>query len=358
MAARTRKPAVGMAAVQGATTIAASQAVTPDVPIFQPSDPANATLAAEDARKNAASGGTASTAPKVNPFASIDDEVRAEVLALYGPAMNAALMNPEVFGLFKSMYADGSIKNANLVALRLQATQFYRNQTTSQRSTTQLESENPAEAIRQFNDVQRSIQRTAQRYGVQLDPATIGQLANDAWRNGWANDTDRMQQAILGHADLSKGLGQGSIAGTAASIRSKMKKYGLPASDASVAQWSMQIAQGTLDPDALNEMIMSQAKAKYPHLADMIDKGLTPDDYYQPFKQTLASELELNPEDINFDSPEWSPVIDGGGTGKPMTLTETRRFARTKDAWRKTDAANRQAADVERFILRTFGQVA
>jgi hypothetical protein len=209
-----------------------------------------------------------------------------------------------------------------------------------------------------MQDVRRQIERLASRYGVQVDSGTLDAIANDAWRNGWANDQDRVQQAILAHFDASKGLGQGSIAGTAASIRAKMKRYGLPASDAAVAQWSLQITNGTLDPDALNQMIMDQAKAKYPHLADMIDKGLTPDDYYQPFKQTLASELELNPEDINFDSPEWSPVIDGGGTGKPMTLTEARRFARSKDAWRNTDAANRQPANMEMFILRAFGKVA
>jgi hypothetical protein len=71
-----------------------------------------------------------------------------------------------------------------------------------------------------------------------------------------------------------------------------MKKYGLPASDTSVAKWAIDIANDTLDPAALEEMIKTQAKAKYPHLADMIDRGVTPDDYYQPFKQTIAQELE------------------------------------------------------------------
>lgn len=354
--ATAKRPATKAVAPRPAPAVRATMPVTPDVPISLGGDRAQEVQAQSRTAQTTQQAPEAPAAPG-RAFVGTDDEFRA-AMAQYGPDLVAAMSNPEVLGALKSMWADGSIKNPNLVEQRLRGTNWYRNQNTVARSKAQLEAENPAEAIRQMQDVRRSFERTAQRYGVQINSATLDSLANDAWRNGWDNDADRIQQSILGHFDAASGMGQGKIAGNAANIRAQLKKFGLPSSDVSVAKWAIDIASGTLDPDALSEMIKNQAKAKYPHLADMIDRGLTPDDYYQPFKQTLAQELEINPEDINFDSAEWSPVIDGGGTGKPMTLTETRRFARTKDAWRNTDAANRQAANMESFILRTFGKVA
>lgn len=234
-------------------------------------------------------------------------------------------------------------------------TNEWRTLTSSQRQEMMLKEQDPATWQAKRDQLASQLASQARRLGVTVDAQSLWSIADQAYTNGWQGDNDRLQSLLLTKGSVTGG---GQIAGYAASVRQKLVRYGLPVNDSQVADWARQIADGSLAEASLDEMIRNQAKAKYPHLANIIDQGLTPEDFYAPYKSALANELEINPETIDFSDPKWSAVVDGGATGRPMTMTEAARYARSLPEWRTTDRANAKAASLERSILSVFGKVA
>lgn len=316
--------------------------------------------AREDSRKIAATSNSA-TVPIRYGVSSPDelDAVYKYVAQNYGPQMVAMLADPEIRGVFMRAYREGWVTVPERVTLALQGTNAYRNSTPAQRNWDMLTQTNPAEAQRQITTFSQQLQRYAGRLGVDVGIDAIDAISKDALRNGWTNDEARIKELLVGFWSASSpGTGKGTLAGDVNKIRRAFKKYGLPVSDESLMGYAKELELGTLDPDALDEMILMQAKARYPQFANLIDRGMTPDEITAPYRQILGGELEVDPNQIDFADPKWSDVMDGVANGRPMTLTEAARWARKQDAWRYTDKANRQAADLEMFVMKAFGKVA
>lgn len=263
----------------------------------------------------------------------------------------------EIYRAILDQYVrDNGYLDPNKLEATILATNEWRSTADAARKDMLLQEQDPTTWSKQRSDLAWSLGRTALQLGLTLSEQQLAAIADQAYRNGWQNDQSRLQSLLFVTGSPSGG---GRIAGNAASVRQKLTRYGLPVNDAQVADWARQITEGTLDPDAVDEMIRNQAKARFPHLANSIDQGLTPEDYYAPYKSVLANELEMNPNDINFfTDSQWSSVIDGGATGRPMTLTEAARYARSLPQWKTTDKANRVAASMEMKILQNFGKVA
>lgn len=353
-----RKPAAKKATAAPSTLGPPETKVPVDVPLqISPATaadpgphPDTSTLAGIARASNGTTGLSASQA-------EIDAKVRELLLA--DDPMWAVFFDKhnEIYRAIRDLYIRD---NGYLDPLKLKnailATNEWRSQSTNQRSELQLKEQDPGTWQQKRDNLVFSLRRTALQLGLTIDDATLFDVADQAFNNGWANDSTRLQSLLFVKGSPNGG---GQIAGNAAQLRTKLARYGLPVNDSQIADWARNLAEGTLDPDAVDEMIRNQAKARFPHLANAIDQGLTPDDYYAPYKSALANELEMNPNAIDFfNDPQWSSVIDGGASGRPMTLTEAARFARSLPQWQTTEKANRQAASMELKILSTFGKVA
>ena len=86
--------------------------------------------------------------------------------------------------------------------------------------------------------------------------------------------------------------------------------------------------------------------------------GITPDQYFQPYKQQIEGMLgrQVNMLDEFSDVIEYIP--DGGTSSRPMTLSEVRKFVRGLPEWQMTDDAKDQAKALSYAIGQTFGEVA
>jgi hypothetical protein len=84
----------------------------------------------------------------------------------------------------------------------------------------------------------------------------------------------------------------------------------------------------------------------------LIDSGIDLSTIYSPYKNILASTLEINPNTITLNDPTLRMAI---GPDKEMSLYEYQRALRKDNRWQYTDQARGEASDVAKTVLKDFG---
>lgn len=106
-----------------------------------------------------------------------------------------------------------------------------------------------------------------------------------------------------------------------------------------------------------------QAKERFPTLSGVIDQGITPQQYFAPYKQRVSALLE---RPVDFMGKGDSGLFDQIAMGMPddkfgqrtMTFTEMNKYVRGLDEWQYTKNANDEARQVADNVGRMFGFVA
>ena len=119
---------------------------------------------------------------------------------------------------------------------------------------------------------------------------------------------------------------------------------------------------GEIDADSFTGWAKQQAKSMWPGLAEALDRGVTVADYTNPYKETIARALELNPDEVDLSDMRWRKVIDQidpqTGAHTAMSLSDAERYARSQPEWKKTQAAKDQASSMILNLGKLFGEVA
>ena len=84
----------------------------------------------------------------------------------------------------------------------------------------------------------------------------------------------------------------------------------------------------------------------------LIDSGIDLSTIYSPYKNILASTLEINPNTITLNDPTLRMAI---GPDKEMSLYEYQRALRKDNRWQYTDQARGEASDIAKTVLKDFG---
>jgi len=116
--------------------------------------------------------------------------------------------------------------------------------------------------------------------------------------------------------------------------------------------WVKRIESGE-DPDVFKQMIRDVAKRGYPDsVTKLMDQGIDLETVYAPYKRTMASVLELNPEIISFDDPVLRSAI---GPDKEMPIYDFQKALRKDSRWQYTNNAREEVASITQKILQDFG---
>jgi len=100
-------------------------------------------------------------------------------------------------------------------------------------------------------------------------------------------------------------------------------------------------------------MIRDVAKRGYPESVNkLMDQGIDLETIYAPYKRTMASVLEINPEAVTLDDPVLRSAI---GPDKEMSLYDFQRALRKDSRWQYTDNAREEVASITQKILQDFG---
>lgn len=119
-----------------------------------------------------------------------------------------------------------------------------------------------------------------------------------------------------------------------------------------VNDWIKRVDNGE-DVDIFKNIIRSTAKIGLPDkLAQLIDNGIDLETIYAPYKKTMASTLEIDPQSISLDDPTLRMAI---GPDKEMSIYDYQQSLRKDSRWQYTDKARESVADAALRVLKDFG---
>ena len=116
--------------------------------------------------------------------------------------------------------------------------------------------------------------------------------------------------------------------------------------------WLKRLAVGE-SVDTFQNVIRSQAKLGLPDkVANLLDQGLDLSNIYAPYRNVMASVLEVAPDSINLNDATLRSAI---GPEKEMSIYDFQRTLRKDARWQYTDNARQEASDSVLKVLRDFG---
>jgi hypothetical protein len=116
--------------------------------------------------------------------------------------------------------------------------------------------------------------------------------------------------------------------------------------------WLQRLAIG--EPiETFQNTIRSQAKLGLPDkVANLLDQGLDLSNIFAPYRNVMASVLEVAPDSINLNDATLRSAI---GPEKEMSIYDFQRTLRKDARWQYTDNARQEASDSVLKVLKDFG---
>jgi len=116
--------------------------------------------------------------------------------------------------------------------------------------------------------------------------------------------------------------------------------------------WLQRISRGE-DIEDFKRLIRQQAKLGLPEkVGTLLDEGFDLSNIYAPYRNTMASLLELTPDSISLDDPILRSAY---GQDKEMSIYDFKRAVRKDPRWQYTDNAREEVSGVALQVLRDFG---
>jgi len=147
----------------------------------------------------------------------------------------------------------------------------------------------------------------------------------------------------------------GSIGGDLTTLRATARANGFDLDTSfgsSINDWLQRLAKGE-SIETFKNTIRGAAKLGLPDkVANLLDQGLDLKDIYAPYRNVMASVLEVAPDSINLDDKTLRMAI---GPEKEMSIYDFQRTLRKDARWQYTDNARAEASDSVLKVLKDFG---
>jgi hypothetical protein len=116
--------------------------------------------------------------------------------------------------------------------------------------------------------------------------------------------------------------------------------------------WISRIEAGE-NPEVFKQIIRQTAKIGLPDkVSQLLDQGLDLDAVYSPYRNTMASLLEVNPDSISLNDPLLRTAIQGD---KEIPIYDFQRQIKKDSRWQYTNNAREEVAGSVQQVLRDFG---
>ena len=208
---------------------------------------------------------------------------------------------------------------------------------------------------RGIKDLKDAIETARLAAGAELTDVEINALAQEAYDKG----LDRERNSFNAFLDSKFKFGAKGAKGKAGEQLADLQKVaaanGLDLQKAFGTQlptWLASINKGE-SIETFKKQIRDVAKIGMPqNIASLLDNGVDLDAIYSPYKNVMASVLEINPESITLSDPVLRSAITGE---KELPIYEFQRQLRKDSRWQYTNQAKEEVSDVALKVLRDFG---
>jgi hypothetical protein len=220
--------------------------------------------------------------------------------------------------------------------------------------------------------IELEIDNIRSQYGeIQFDQTTLEEVATTAARNKSTNiELGRLvYRAAFKRGAAEPAFGESVAAKTAlggedvARVRAIYRAYGQTADDQQIAR----ILAGEVDPasgvvmteDMLRNNLRDIAKVSYKPFADLLDRGISVETIFQPYKQIAASVLEKTPDEVELVDASGKPSQFASALmmKEPMSLTDwiTTLKSDERYGWQFTSEAKQKATSLVMDLEKAFG---
>lgn len=139
---------------------------------------------------------------------------------------------------------------------------------------------------------------------------------------------------------------------TSQSILGTARANGVTLNQAQLDSFAKRVQDGT-DIKTINSEIRGIAGLGMPDkVQKLLSEGVDLDTIYSPYKNVMASILELNPESIDLKDPTLRSAF---GPDKETSIYDFEKTLRKDYRWQYTDNARRDVSNVALKVLRDFG---
>lgn len=237
---------------------------------------------------------------------------------------------------------------------------WYKTHGDAARQQIALQLSDPATFNQNVKNQSATLQSMAVKMGVTLNAKDLQALSTQSLSGNWTQDQERTQ--IASHFDRG-----GKLGGEAAQVHDQLMQtaalYGQAAgwTDFQTRYRTQQVLLGKQTVDGYTESMKTAAKAMYPGLIHQIDSGLTVQDVAQPYIQSMANLLEINPATVDLNNITIKQALQGTGTvpkgGVPVAkpLTQFEQDVRKDPRWALTKNAHQQTSDMLMKIGQDWG---
>ena len=303
-------------------------------------------------------GGTTGGTPDGTTTTAVPEDWEKAAQEQYGGYYAIIKSIPEVATLLQNAVSnDWSEAKFNY---ELSQTTWFKTTSTSARSWDLSEQTDPASAQQRVDNQAAQIKAKALSLGIRLDDTSVAKLAKDSLRGGWDETTitnsigSQAMQSTTGVSQLRSGfIGQ--------TLRQTAADYGVSLSDDTFNQFVNKVATGQETQSSFQQYALQMAKSLFPGIAAQLDAGQTYKQITDPYKQTAAQILEMNPENIDFVDPKWSKAVTfvtDKGEQRPMNYNEWGDYLRQTRSfgYEFTSEAQSRAYGVANDLARLFGK--
>lgn len=205
-------------------------------------------------------------------------------------------------------------------------------------------------------DLRQSIADRALALGVTLAEEDVDDITNNALSMGIGASSSLVDKLIRAKFTYTPGKVVGGAAGGAlGQLKATAAANGLDFDKQFGTQaqtWLGKILQGE-DPNTFKNIIRQTAKLGLPEkVGALLDLGVDLEAIYSPYKNVMASVLEINPQTIGLDDKTLRSAI---GPDKEMTIYDWERSLRKDPRWEYTNNARQEVSNIGLNVLQQLG---
>lgn len=281
----------------------------------------------------------------------------------YGWVMTLLKSDKSLWTLFQSAIKGTWTKEKFVAELR--KTPWYKKYGETGRKALALKFTDPGTWRERVRAIYNDIQALAGTMGVHANWQTMWDMAEDAFTFGWTNSMLKSHLAQY-LTETKSGVYGGEAGEQSDQLRQYAYAMGVSLDDGTLKNWLKSIATGTRTLQDYKGYIQKMAISAYPGLADQIKGGATVRDIADPYMQSMARILELNPGQLKLDDPTLRRALqnitqDSSGTSQPagstMPLWQFENELRKDPRWLQTNNARSSLNSTARGVLKDFGLV-
>lgn len=202
----------------------------------------------------------------------------------------------------------------------------------------------------------RYIEDLAIKQGAVLSPEAALKMAQEIYDLGNENNASLINSYVRSNIKYVPGTLLGGQAGQdLAALKQTAAANGIDFDKAfggNITGWLQKIDQGE-SVETYKQIIRNAAKMGLPDkVGALLDKGVDLETIYAPYRNIMASTLEINPQSITLSDPTLRAAI---GPDKEQTLYDYERALRKDNRWQYTNNARQETSDAVTKVLQDFG---